>query len=664
MSEAPRSPPASIGDGEPAFTADGTVATASPSPSSRFCVPGAAVHPAAHVPSYSQLSVHNVDLPGLDPRSPRAVVITLEGRVDAPVELVWRLMAHTSRNNRLVGRKQLNISEVLDDPFSKEVSFTDGSLRWREPPASWVAGRRYVTSRNYHVGLLRRSVIEATLTPLTSAATRVRYDVTLFARTYSGRIALACGLAWALLPNFIALLRRLVVESQSGQRDVELRRQRARSAQQARLLDERIELLRVRCSALPLAMRVADLIRGGYDDEVSDIRPFELADSWCVDRRDLVVVCLHAVRVGLLSLSWVLACPNCERATVVRGLDRLPQLAVHCNTCQISVATDTDRAIELRFNAHEDVRDAAMHSLYCPNDPSNLPFALLQEGFSQGGAQEFELHLPNEELVMRDLISQAQVRLLPDGKARDRQFVKVDMRAALVPRDAKNFIPGVSRSADNDVIIHFAPGLTRLVISTTHAALVRLEKSDWNSRGVRPSFVAGLEAFRALGPPEVLEPGQKLTVTSMAFICFEGGDAARALLESQGGQVLGVRTLSVISMSVLLAFPDGLERALGAAMDAQRLGGFRAGIAVGPTTLLTREGHVVHTGRVMSATEDALRYAGPGELITLRATLSHDGARHFFNTHGVDGVDVWVGEGVPVDGGGLSPRELVRLVKC
>ena len=49
-----------------------------------------------------------------------------------------------------------------------------------------------------------------------------------------------------------------------------------------------------------LVDRLANLILEGDDVAVGRIRPFQLADAWQVDRRDLLVTFLSSVRAGLL----------------------------------------------------------------------------------------------------------------------------------------------------------------------------------------------------------------------------------------------------------------------------------------------------------------------------------------------------------------------------
>ena len=66
------------------------------------------------------------------------------------------------------------------------------------------------------------------------------------------------------------------------------------------------------------------------DEEVAQMRPFELADRWGVDRRELLRVFLHATRAGLVDLRWQINCPVCRVAAQVVGALADVSGSVHC----------------------------------------------------------------------------------------------------------------------------------------------------------------------------------------------------------------------------------------------------------------------------------------------------------------------------------------------
>ena len=99
----------------------------------------------------------------------------------------------------------------------------------------------------------------------------------------------------------------------------------------------------------PIAERLVALVREGEDPDVGRLRPFELAERWGVDRRDVVTVCLHGVSAGLLDLVWDLVCPSCRTAS-----ERMASLADaaaegHCRMCEISFGVESQQAIEATF---------------------------------------------------------------------------------------------------------------------------------------------------------------------------------------------------------------------------------------------------------------------------------------------------------------------------
>jgi hypothetical protein len=670
-------------------------------------------------------------LHALSPGLGEPVVLDVSGIVNAPPEAVWAQVSRTSRNNRLVGRRPVLVSAAsaarplrdaavaADDPFARDVSFVGGSaLRWSEPPASWVAARSYATSRAYAAGILRRSVVTASLTRVAAAesfdkdgsgsaadATRVRYLIILYARTSIGRLLLSCGVARSLLPDFISLLRKLTAEARPGAAPgvgpLERRRASVATPEQQRQLAERGAALRAACGAapyavlVPLAERLLDLLERGYDEDVTELRPNELADAWAADRRAVLSVCLLAARERLLEMAWCVACPNCAKDFTVDSLARLPSAAPHCVTCGITINTDADESIELRFGAPEALRGSAPlgSQLYCPSDPSEVPFAILQEGFARAGTAELVVDLPSAALVLRELVSQTQLLLLPDSSvggggggggrggggggsspaaadATQLPLVEVDMAEAEAARGSATFLPGMTRSSVADVAPRrFAPGPSRLRIRVAGPAIVRLERSDWRARSVRPSNVAGLREYEdlvrsaaaaaAVNASAAARGGSggaastaaaavgagalRLSVASMAFVCFEEeAHELRAALKARGAVFFAVPDAPLL----LAAFSDGATAALDAVLDAVVLaapgggggGGGDGGngngngletapvvgMSAGPVTLRASEGSgfaLAFEGAAVGSAVSAVMLAAPGEVVAQRSML-------------------------------------------
>src|SRR5205823_2384249 len=125
-----------------------------------------------------------------------------------------------------------------------------------------------------------------------------------------------------------ALVRRMIAFAESIDAHV---RDRApspfrvpASTPNAALLDHgTVELKRSGIRA-DLAERVASHLREAPDADLVRIRPFELADQWREDRRELLRAMLHAVPAGLLEMRWAIVCPSCRTASEqVSGLDEI-----------------------------------------------------------------------------------------------------------------------------------------------------------------------------------------------------------------------------------------------------------------------------------------------------------------------------------------------------
>ena len=75
---------------------------------------------------------------------------------------------------------------------------------------------------------------------------------------------------------------------------------------------------------------LVDHIENADDYALARIRPYELARQWKKSRRDVLELCLHATRAGILDLQWNLICPMCRGGGAADSLSDVSS-RVHCD---------------------------------------------------------------------------------------------------------------------------------------------------------------------------------------------------------------------------------------------------------------------------------------------------------------------------------------------
>ena len=86
---------------------------------------------------------------------------------------------------------------------------------------------------------------------------------------------------------------------------------------------------------MPLVDKLIDFVITADDSELARIQILKLAEKWNVDPLKLLIVCLYAVKLGLLTMSWDVICPHCRGVrTEIAFLSQIPKTG-HCDICEI-----------------------------------------------------------------------------------------------------------------------------------------------------------------------------------------------------------------------------------------------------------------------------------------------------------------------------------------
>jgi hypothetical protein len=310
----------------------------------------------------------------------RAVVV--EAHVDCVSnrESLWRAVANTERLNRAIGLGRITLLPNQNDSAARFVVDTVSGgfgMSYEERPSSSSKTSIFSVRRVVKKGLALS--IENTFELATSeqdAGTRV-----------SVRIGVVPKYP-ILSPIFRLQIQRLVrrMQSEIARVDRELAAGNPLAAFTAEPSPVDLDELERRAAALrsrlgpersSIVQRLVELVAKAPDPDVGRIRPFELAERWGLERRDVLTACLNGVLDGLFELSWELVCPSCrtsaERKPTLSDLGR----EGHCQLCDISFELELDRAVEAVFRPPRELRRFD-EGPYCVGGPAVTPHVVSQ----------------------------------------------------------------------------------------------------------------------------------------------------------------------------------------------------------------------------------------------------------------------------------------------
>ncbi len=263
-----------------------------------------------------------------------------------------------------------------------------------------------------------------------------------------------------------------------------------------------------------LAGKLRELVEKGADSDVVRMRPFELADLWGQDRRDVLRAFLRGVPAGLVELRWGIVCPSCITSSQqVRALDEV-SLEGHCQLCDITFDLDLDRAVEATFLPHPSVRKVP-EAMFCIGGPARTPHVLVQSIVE--ASAEKDLEVPDET---------GRMRLFARGGA-----------AATLEIDASG-APTVTATLHDGKLepphLHVAPGGVVHVVNRNEGAChLKIERLAFASAAATAHAVSTMPEFRTLFSGDLLKRGTPLKV-ARAAVLFSDLTGSTALYSSVG----------------------------------------------------------------------------------------------------------------------------------
>lgn len=581
------------------------------------------------------------------------VEAVVERTLRADPRLVWAYLADTNRWDRAQG---LSPARYAYREFAgkrrrvataRELGF---EIEWIEPPYEWVEGQHVFVAREFLKGPLTRAGFRATVTA-TSEGARVRASSFAVADSLVGKAVLQVLRAkqHAALERYLDLIESMIPSSMQAiqSTDVPLaqlahRRLLERSyeslASGPRSDTNESELLRRARTAREIGGGSLDVepllsyLRQRADEELAQIRPFELAALWAMDRRDALRLFLRATHAGLLDLKWQVNCPVCRVGAHVA--DHMSDLrrSAHCDACNIEFDLDIAKHVEAVFRVSEAIRRVET-KLYCASSPSFLPHVFAQLSVRASSTRVESMALP----------ASIQLRTLEGRGAADASF---ERPPAELHVDVGAEVIRVAASGES------ATGLTTVTITSSRKDDVTLliERAGWSADVVLGTVIACFPEFVQLFATEAPATGVDLAVSHVALLftdltgstaCYERLGDARAfalvqkhfetmgdVVETHGGAVI-----KTMGDAVMASFPTTLDAVrAGLAMiranepaEKEHGLGVKVGVHAGPCLLVRANDRIDYFGTTANVAARVQAQANSGELVVATSLLGDAG---------------------------------------
>ena len=373
-----------------------------------------------------------------------------------------------------------------------------------------------------------------------------------------------------------------------------------------------------------LAERLVEHIRTRADEDVSSMKPFELARLWGAPRRDVLRTFLYATESGLTDLVWQVNCPVCRVGA--KMADHLGDLAdnQHCGACEIDYAIDFARHVEAVFPVSSGVRKVEP-KLYCASSPAFLPHVFAQLRAGVGERVEHEADLPLGQILVRAL------------------WLKHSSELEHTTRPARLdvvVVPGGMRVSSEGVAAPTAPTRITLTNETDDEVAVLVERTSWSADAVLGTVVTSMPEFATLFATEAPASGVELRVGHIALLfsdltgstaLYERVGDAKAfaivedhfrlmggVIEKHGGGVIKTMGDAVMASfpTLLQAVEAGIEMVDAHDAKLGELGlGVKIGVHAGPCLAVRANDRLDYFGTTVNVAARLQAQAGPSQVV-------------------------------------------------
>lgn len=429
-----------------------------------------------------------------------------------PKQKVWELLSATDHLNRVIGLYSVHFEAAVKDnsglfreAYAKVAGFLP--MRWKEYPFQWQVEESYSVLRIYSRGPMKTFLgglrLEEAAETLQEGSSET--NVVLFSEVVPSSF-LGCIVIPFVIPSMMRNTLKYIDDyiniQQRLQRSIDDRPQiKETFPTDIHKLDLLMDNLKNKPILPSLIPQLRDHLTKRGDDEVMEMRPYEIADRWGKTRDDVLRLFLYATHIGLLNLSWNVLCPHCRVSkSATETLFKLKD-SVYCDFCGIDYEVNFDRYVELCFSVHPSLRKA-VKSTYCVGGPALSPHIITQVYIEKGSSGQINLPRQQEHMRLRVLQENHIINLTNYGSA-----------PQLIYRGE-----GWSESQYVDPSGEPYDLLLQIENQSMKDIVVVLEKTDWSDQTVTAAYVTAMKEFRGLFSSEVLAPGQQIGIESATLL--------------------------------------------------------------------------------------------------------------------------------------------------
>jgi class 3 adenylate cyclase len=593
---------------------------------------------------------------------PREFSTSVTRYIAAPPDLVWALMSDTNRWDRSLGltRSSYSYEEVTREGETR--SMRVGSCRYRGFPLRWLEIGEWVESRFmcgervFLDGLIDRAGLRVEIEAVDDGTRITATGYTVVSRL------LCLGIGWFWIGLFWWNLRRYLRSVQSvlhgsatsndGPPSLRVQKQLL-AADPTDTLDGprgtvseqhlRAVATRLKQTGIDkgLCDRIESHVRDRPDDELGQIRPFELARAWDLEPRDVLRGFLEGCRVGLLELHWQLNCPACRVAAGhIDSLATLTQ-SVHCSECDIAFDTSFADNVEAVFRPSPRVR-VVESSIHCAGSPWFRPHVYAMLVAKANATRHIAAQLPRGRILVRALGRQWQ------------QFIG-DCAGMEIAIEADGI--RLAASDESGVVLRN---------DTDASATLLIERADWTADIVRGSMLLTMPEFLDLFATDAPATGADVSVGRLALVFTDlidstqmyeqlGDSRAYALVQEHFNQIRQivsthegavVKTMGDAVMAVFATTEQALTAAIDMIWHLEREGkddhqlAIRVGLAEGPCLMVGANDRIDFFGKTVNVAARLQGCASANHIVVLEDMLGEPGVMRVLSDYG-EAVDLY-----------------------
>ncbi|MFT3714244.1 MAG: adenylate/guanylate cyclase domain-containing protein [Archangium sp.] len=436
--------------------------------------------------------------------------------VKAPPEKVWPFIADTDRMNRRLGLGGVKYTPIGDTEkgrtparFIAETKLGGFTTKYEERPWEWTWTRGLSVRRDFQGSPI------ASLTVSWKMEAKGNGSLLHIRLEAMPRSVMIRPVVWwnlrANVNGFRTLTSEIEAHLASGAPSPFLS---PKTAAQQDSLERCLAELATRGTKKPVLDRLRTLVSDAPDADCVKLRPFELADGWMEDRREVLVAFLNAVPAGLFEMRWSLVCPSCR--TAAAEVPTLQDISTqgHCNQCDITFEAELDRAVEACFRPAAAVRSVG-ELMFCAAGPARTPHVLVQANLELGEPRTLLAPpLPGQYSLFARGGSRARLEVEASGPSEATLTLGKDGFAQ----------PGVT----------LAPwGTLKVLNESGEPRHMKIERREYASGAVTAHYLTTVPEFRALFSKDLLKRGTPLKVSRVSLL-FTDLTGSTALYSSVG----------------------------------------------------------------------------------------------------------------------------------